>query len=534
MEAMQHFERLCQAMADPALYPHPVSCLERRDTHISAVFLTGPWVYKLKKPVDFGFLDFRTLDARRHFCHQEVILNQRLSCGVYEGVVPIREDPQGRISLGGDGKTVEYAVKMKQLQDDDNLHMLLQKGLVHPEEMERLGRHLAEFYDRCDRNVTIDHFGHTEVIAINMEENFRQIEPYVDDVIQREPWEFIRQASRAFFENWADLFSGRVREGRIRDGHGDLRAEHIYFSDGIQIIDCIEFNDRFRYGDVVCDLAFLYMDMENLGHPEMSRIFLAAYAKEANDPGLYALLDFYAAYRAVVKLKVACLGLPSRGERSEKHAAALKQADAYLNLAYRYAIRFSRPTLWVFCGLPATGKSSLALQVSKALEIAVFQSDRIRKEEGVEHLPKAEVVPFAQGAYRPELRQRIYAKMLFRAQEELKKGHSVILDASYSHRKWREDVKQLAADLDTNVLFIECTCSEETMRERLKGRESRPGLSDARLQHLPEMVASFEPLEEAPPESLIQVRTEAPFFETFMSVLSKAYELKCLQVNNIL
>jgi aminoglycoside phosphotransferase family enzyme/predicted kinase len=535
MEAKQHFERICRAMADPTFYPHPVSCLERRETHISMVYLTGPWAYKLKKPVDFGFLDFRTLDARKHFCQQEVLLNQRLSHGIYEGVVPLFEDEGGRISLGGKGTLLEYAVKMKQLRENDSLHWRLQKGEILPEAMKELGRRLADFYDQCTRNSTIDHFGQAEVISFNMEENFRQIEPFVETVVPREPWEFIRQASRAFFENGGELFEKRVREGRIRDGHGDLRAEHIYFSDGIQIIDCIEFNDRFRYGDAIADLAFLHMDLAHLGHAEMSLAFLSAYAEKARDAGLYSLLDFYAAYRAIVKLKVSCLSIPTQGEQTEGWSATRKQAETYLNLAYRYAIQFSRPTLWVFCGLPATGKSSLAQEVAGALHLLHFQSDRFRKEEEGAFTGESHVVPLDEGLYRPEMRHRVYTRMLFAAQERLKKGRSVVLDASYSRRKDREDVRQLADDLDTNLLFIECVCPEEALRERLQQREkSAESLSDARLQHLSEMIRRFEPLEEQLPQTHLRVETDGPFSRSLMEILSGTYALQCLQVQEIL
>lgn len=535
METRQDFERICRAMADPAFYPHPVSGLERRETHISVVFLTGLWAYKLKKPVNFGFLDFQSLDARKHFCEQEVILNQRLSHGVYAGLVCLSEDAAGVVSLEGKGEILDYAVRMKQLRECDSLEWRLQHGEIFPEAMQELGRLLADFYDRCAQSDAIDGFGRAEVISFNMEENFRQIEPFVEKVVPRESWEFIRQVSRAFFANAGDLFEKRIREGRIRDGHGDLKAEHIYFSDGIQIIDCIEFNDRFRYGDVAVDLAFLHMDLERLGHAEMSRKFLSAYAERARDPGLYALLDFYAAYRAVVKLKVACLSLPAGGEEAEGGGAARNLVETYLQLAYRYAIQFSRPTLWVFCGLPATGKSSLAQDLAVALHLPHFQSDRIRKEEMVESAGGSHVVPLDAGIYRPEMRHRVYARMLFAAQEQLKRGRSVILDASYSRRKDREDVQQLARDLDTNLVFVECICREETLRERLEQREaSADSLSDARLQHLSEMIRRFDPLEEQSPWSHLQVETDGPFLRSFMEILSGAYALQCLQVQQIL
>jgi aminoglycoside phosphotransferase family enzyme/predicted kinase len=526
MEAGQFSETLYKALADPAFYPHAVSHLERRDTHISAVFLTGAWVYKLKKPVNFGFLDFRNLEDRRHFCEQEVRLNQRLSRNVYQEVVKIYESYDHRFSLEDKGKVVEYAVKMKQLPDRVSLKELLKNDKIRNVHMKKLGRMLAAFYERSEQSPQIDHYGQRDIIAFNMEESFRQLEPFAGDLLDRERWEFICQVSRTFLESRRHLFERRIRAGRIRDGHGDLRADHVYFYRGIQIIDCIEFNDRFRYGDVATDLAFLHMDMEHLGCGDWSLVFLAAYVDSANDPGLFSLLDFYAAYRAIVRLKVTCLRLQEVGKAQQK--ALENEARLYMGQAYRYAIEFSRPTLWVFCGLPATGKSCLAEGLAKALSIPLFQSDRIRKEE--QPVSCQQVVPFGQGLYRPQMRHRVYARLLALAQETLKAGQSVILDATYSRRKWRDEVRVLASDLDTNLVFVECLCKEETIRSRLKQRERESSLSDARLEHLTQMLANFDPVTELSEDIHLAIHTDQPLREASVTILSGGYARKCAQV----
>jgi len=527
----ESFEKICQALADPGFYPHPVSRLERRDTHISAVFLTGQWVYKLKKPVDFGFLNFETLGARQTYCRQEVLLNQRLSRGIYQGVVEIRRQQSGRLTLEGPGEVVEYAVKMVQLPEDASLHSLLERQRIETRDLRKLGYHLASFYERSAQNAEIDQYGEPELIAYNMEENFRQLEPFVGDWVPAEKWEFIRQVSRAFFKNRQKLFKRRVETNRIRDGHGDLRAEHIYFYDGIQIIDCIEFNDRFRYGDVITDLAFLHMDLEHLGHPDLSRVILAAYVEQADDPELYSLIDFYAAYRAVVKLKVACLR--SSEAQAEAKGPLKAEAQGFLQQAYRYALQFSRPTLWLFCGLPATGKSALSRQIAEDLSLALLQSDEIRTQgEGCPM--SAGVVPYGEGPYRLELRHRVYAQMFAAAQERLKSGRSVALDASFSRAKWRQDARRLAADVDTNFIVVECTCSEETMRKRLLQRDDESGLSHARVHHLPQMKKAFEPVTELPPEMHLQVDTDRPFLHVLDEILKEGYALKCAQIRDIL
>ncbi len=535
-EALARFERICRGMAVSGAYSHPVLHLERRDTHISAVFLTGEWVYKLKKPVDFGFLDFTSLEARRRFCEQEVRLNRRLSSGVYDSVVEIcRDERTGSIRVDGSGEIVEYAVRMRQLPEEASMSHLLGRGGVGEEDARSLGQRLADFYEQSGRGAEVEHYGDPEVIAYNMEENFRQVESFVGELVDKEKWELIRQVSRAFFDNWRALFEDRLREGRIRDGHGDLRAEHIYFFEGIQIIDCIEFNDRFRYGDVISDLAFLHMDMEHLGQAELSLAVLSAYVDRASDPKLYLLLDFYAAYRAVVKLKVSCLRTTELLDDAAEEMADLKErARGYLRQAYRYALQFSRPTLWVLCGLPATGKSELARRLASALSLSLFQSDVIRKEMEGRPLGHEEVVPYDEGIYRRDRRQRVYGRMLALAQDQLKGGHSVVLDASFSMLKWRSQARQLASDLDTSIIFIECAGSEASIRGRLARREVESGISDARLQHLPRMMRDFEPLDEADPDTYIQLDTDRPLEEAFSRALRESYSKRGAQVGSIL
>lgn len=531
MEHPEVFEAVCQAMAEPAFYPHPAIPLECRETHISTVFLAGEWVYKLKKPVDFGFLDFRTLAAQRHFCEREVLLNQRLTHDVYQKVVDICRDEAGRFFLDG-GEPVACAVKMRRLPDEAGMVALLHHSRVTGSDLEELGRHLASFYAQGESSPEISHYGDPEVIAFNMEENFQQVEPFVGAFLERERWEFIREASRAFFHHWGRLFEKRRLHGRIRDGHGDLRAEHVYFYRGIQIIDCIEFNDRFRYGDVASDLAFLHMDLESLGHPEVSRSIMAAYVQHSEDFELYALLDFYATYRALVKVKVACLRSTEIEDPLARRVSE-EMAGEYLDHAYRYALQFSRPTLWVFCGLPASGKSALAERLAEALSLPLFQSDRLRKEGPDHTVLEEEVVPFGEGHYRLSWRQRTYARMLALAQDTLKNGHAAILDATFSRTKWREEARQLATDLDTNLIFVECVSGEETLKARLKEREPGHSLSDARLEHLPEMIKAFEPLTEVAAETHIRLDTEQPLAASFLELLAAGYTSKCAQVKQV-
>ncbi|MHC1742757.1 MAG: AAA family ATPase [Syntrophobacteraceae bacterium] len=541
MEAMKRFEETCRAFLDPSFYPHSVREIERRDTHISAVFLTGDWAYKLKKPVDFGFLDFSTLEKRLHCCRQEVLLNGRLSHGVYHSVETIRRDAAGRLCLGGDGDGVEVAVKMRQLPEEASLQALLSKSLREQISLDaslgrrasELGHLLAGFYLSSPRSASVDHFGDPDVVAFNVEENFQQIEPFAAHLLPLDRWDLVREVSRAFLKFWRPLFEKRIEEGRIHDGHGDLRPDHIYLLDPIQVIDCIEFNDRFRYGDAASDLSFLHMELERLGQSGLSRAILDAYVEAAKDFDLYALIDFYAAYRAVVKVKVACLRWSELDEGAER-AVLQKEAEEYLSLAYRFALQFSRPTLWVCCGLPASGKSYLARALAEALSLVMVQSDRLRKEREGIAAAQPVIVGYDQGLYRLERRQYVYAAMLAIAQEELRRGRSVILDGSFSRRRWRDDARRLAIDCDTNLIFLECACEEGDIRERLIQREVTGGTSDARLQHLTKMIQEFEPTVELGLSEHVVVDTCRPFEHSMARVFSEGYACKCEQVRAVL
>ncbi len=530
MDPQEYFESICQAMNEPSFYPHPVSGLRRVETHISVVFLTGEWVYKLKKPVDLGFLDFRKLEDRRRFCELEISLNRRLSQGVYLEVVTIHENDGRGFSLKNKGPVAEYAVKMRQLPEERSLAELLRNKKVRKNDIRKLARTLAAFYEESGRSPQIDQYGRQEIISTNMEENFQQLEPFRDEVLTSDDWDFICEVSRSFLKKHQDLFNHRLAAGKIRDGHGDLRAEHIYLFEGIQIIDCVEFIDRFRYGDVVLDLAFLHMDLEHLGYSEWSRTFLSEYVAISHDLKLYALLDFYAAYRATVRLKVTCFRLD--GVKGEERRAILKEAKSFFHLTYRYALQFTRPTLWVFCGLPATGKSALAREVAGALSIPILQSDRIRKA-GHPSAPE-EVVPYGRGSYSLGMRQIIYERMFGQAYETLGSGQSVILDATFSRRKWRDEARRLARDLNANLIFVETDCQEETIRSRLKAREKKTGFSDVRLENYQQIVENFEPLTGFEMDHHISVDTDQLLLDAAAYVLSEGYARICAQVEKIL
>ncbi len=525
---MQRQAEIFQAMEMPDFYPHPVTTIRQCETHISKVFLTGTYVYKIKKPVNLEFLDFTTLAKRRHFCHQEVILNRRLTRNVYLDMVPITFK-NGRYYLAGPGSPVEYAVKMRQLPEDCTMVSLLQKGKIDNEALQTLARILARFYGQAPTGGHINTFGSRETVWANCEENFRQTEMFVGRILDKQKFQIVRDHTRSFLSRRQELFEHRIETGKIRDCHGDLRAAHVYFTDVIQILDCIEFNERFRYGDITSDLAFLAMDLDYRGYPKIAHSLLKAYVRFTKDQDVFVLLDFYKCYRAFVRVKVNCFRLQEGDLGEQERGSLLRETLQYMDLAYRYAVQFTRPTLWVVCGMPASGKSTIAGELAKTLDVKVFRSDVIRKDLfGLQPYEQRDV-PFEQGIYSKEAGSLTYGKLLLAAREEIEKGYSVILDATYGSRHQRSRVIRLAQDMDTNLMFVECICTEAALKERLMSREATSSVSDARLRHFQQIKAHFEPLNEVRDEMHIRVDTERHLEESMEHILSRDYVLECLQ-----
>ena len=523
MMAVVSQSEIFHVMNDPGFYPHPVARIELRETHISKVFLTGDYAYKIKKAVDLGFLDFTTLEKRRNFCRREVILNRRLAPNVYAGVVAITRN-RNRLGLAGPGKPVEYAVKMHQLPDDLTMMRLLRKGRIDKRSIQQLTEILADFYKNAAIDEASDSPGVWEAVFENCEENFSQTQRFVGEILDERMFQIIQSATRHFLEKRKRLFSRRFSNGKVRDCHGDLRTGHIYFTDGIKIIDCIEFNDRFRFADVASDLAFLFMDLDFEGQPLVATEMLRSLARHSNDTDLFILIDFYKCYRAFVRVKVNCLRLEERTLGEYERSRLLRETDKYMQLAYQYALNISRPVLWMICGLIASGKSTIAAELGTALKAKVLRSDVVGKNLfGLQPGDSVEV-PFGKEIYSKEVDHLVYGKILMLAQEEINKGCSAIMDATFSKLRHRREARRLAQILDARLIIVECVADFETIRQRLLSRETNQSISDARIHHLKQFRELFEPLSREEERYCIRVNTERPLEENTHRILAENYE----------
>jgi aminoglycoside phosphotransferase family enzyme/predicted kinase len=499
-----HQKAILTAMMDPGFYSHRVDTIVRHETHISTVFLTGPYVYKVKKPVNLGFLDFTTLEKRRRYCRQEVSLNRRLASDVYLGVLPVTLQQSG-YTLNGSGETVETVVKMRQLSEADAMLPCLQQSRLTDADILALVDRLIGFYTHTPSAGPPQPTGKAA-----WEENLIVMQAFVGNVIDKARFSFISSAARAFYNRQKRVFERRVKKGRIRDGHGDLRCEHIYFTDdGIQIIDCIEFNDSLRILDIISDLAFLAMDLEYNGFDHLARLLIREFITRTGDVEALPLLDFYRCYRAMVRCKVSAFMLREISLSNARRQRLQAAADAYLALAHGYATAFSRPTLWVVCGLPASGKSATAKALADVYGLEVIRSDAVRKELLDRQVDPSGSREFEKGLYSAYATEVTYTHLFDLAQETLKRGHGVVIDATFSRDLYRRRVLDIAARRQVRPVFVECRAADAVLAERLRKRETEPSLSDARLIHLERFKQRYEPIIDIGPAIHITVDTIA-------------------------
>jgi len=466
-----NIEALIALLSRPSSYVEPFDEVRVLHTHISVVFLTAQHAYKIKKPVQLGFLDFSTLAKRKHFCEEEMRLNRRLAPDVYLGVVPVTAGGMEQA-----GEPVEWAVKMRRLPDEATLQKRLLRGDMDAMVLTKLAKRLAAFHADAARGPEIARFGRFEIVARNARDNFTQAQAAVGTVVSPAVFERLRQLTDESLDNLKALIESRAQRGIPCDTHGDLHLDHIYlFPDqkppgDLVIVDCIEFNETFRYSDPIADVAFVEMDLKYHGRWDLARAFRSAYLEASNDLEGGQLSRFYRAYRATVRAKVDGMKAAEPEVPAAQRERALASARAHWLLALAELEHpGSKPCLVLVAGLPGSGKSTLARGLCASGKFQLLQSDVIRKELAGDL--RGEVI------YTPEWNERTYAECLRRAEAFLFQGKPVVVDANFREDAQRRMFLEAAQRLGLPATLLICRTEAEHARQRLAQRKN--DVSDA-------------------------------------------------------
>lgn len=498
---------MIRALLQPERYGHEVERCQLIETHISWVILTGSYAYKIKKPVDLGFLDFSTLEKRRFFCEEELRLNRRLAPGIYLEVVPISGTAHAPV-INGEGEAIDYAVKMVQFAQEAQLDRMLDQGGLEPWHMDAFARFVADFHARATVAGKADDYGSPSKVWAPMAENFSQIRERIADVRQLEVLAAVAQWSHSTFASLESLLAQRKADGFIRECHGDMHLRNLAWIDESPVaFDGIEFSPNLRWIDVISEIAFLVMDLQDRGQFALAQRFLNGYLELTGDYAGLKLLPLYLVYRAMVRAKVCAIGLEGESDVGSRVKLEAEFAH-YLSLAQSYT-RPTSPGLLVTRGLSGSGKTTLSQPLVENLPAIRLRSDVERKRlYGLAPLESGRAAPAA-GIYGAEATARTYDRLRELAAWVIEAGYTVVVDATFLQYWQRELFERLAREMGVGYGILEFVASEPTLRHRLRRRQG--DASDADLAVLEHQLAGYESLHVEERGRSVRIDTEAPF-----------------------
>ena len=487
---------LIESLQTAAAFPHAVGPIEIHETHISWVVLAGPFAYKIKKPVNLGFVDFTELSQRRFFCEEELRLNRRLAPDLYLDVLPICGTEQA-LRVGGPGTPIEWCVRMRRFEQDCLLSRVLARGLLTSTQIDSLARQIVEFHASIPVASADSPFGTQAAVAEPIRANFTHLAP-VDSAADRDLVERLRDWCETELERLEGVLAARKRDGFIRECHGDMHLGNMILdNDRITIFDCIEFNESLRWIDVMSELAFCTMDLEDHRRPDFAWRFLNTALEWSGDYAGLRVFPLYFTYRALVRAKVAQIRRTQPALSTDEMREASNAVSNYLHLAGR-SLRSRPQFLAITHGLSGSGKTWGTQAILERCGAIRLRSDVERKRlAGLGPLAKTSSA-IASGLYSPEFSRRTFARLADLGPMIVGAGFPVILDATFLRRAEREQFRALAESLGVSFVILDFPADEATCRERIRRRsQEKADASEATEDVLDRQLALREPLSDA-------------------------------------